>query len=479
MFAPTIEEVIKELRLFCNDNVENPAVRIKATNLLHMLEKLQEKMHEMHQTSDANKASLFEEIETLVNEQSNDIEHELLAPTPGFHYQENFGHTWFSDVLYHSLLAIGRVWPRNSRNEQNAPLDPITLDTISASNLFVSLGRYQFDLSALDSVPRTDNQYKNPVTGKPFSAKDIQAIQLIKTLNPMIRLLRENGLDNNPTCLDAIKGYCFMAQYIDRFTNKFTMALECLNQSNLLNEKNIVFLSKNSVAVIRGPDQLAAPLVFLHHANLLSDTNQQLFLQKFQCHSYRASQWIQTLSALNALNEESFAVFIQSQRVPPCDIGLDSKARNLLKLYSQKGVLDQDMVLNILKSPSIVEVMSYMDKLESPYNRKELSTYLSEIDHPILVKIILIMQRNEMTLKSLDKAGLIPNLQNFKALMDGLLKKDFENDICTGINKLKEAKLLTQENFMMLIQDPPNIAENIEKLLESTTAISKIRNFFK
>ena len=109
MFAPSIEQAMQELKPFCAVEVENVLVRTKATELLKMLETLQEKMAAIHKTSEATKATLFEEIELVTNKECNDINHMILNPIPELQYAVEPQYIPFSAVLDLEMPVMKKI----------------------------------------------------------------------------------------------------------------------------------------------------------------------------------------------------------------------------------------------------------------------------------------------------------------------------------------------------------------------------------
>lgn len=151
MSIPTIKSVQKELQAWKKNTNQQIA-----TYAADVLDKLR---------------LLTREHEVEANVLANELERIIIQPVGQSRYP-----TEFIDTLYKTIQLIGFICPRN-KIENGQCIDPINLEAIKPTDLFVACDRYQFSKKSLirwhsKAFGESNISYRNPVTSQVFNAFD-------------------------------------------------------------------------------------------------------------------------------------------------------------------------------------------------------------------------------------------------------------------------------------------------------------------
>lgn len=174
MPIPTQDSVIKELQAFSSHSHPDIAQQADAI-LTEFLE-------------------LPYDDEAKANELGNKLNQFLIEQNSSFDSASIDGIS-FNDAIYHTLLQVGYIYPRNARDEFGNIEDIISHESISENCLFISSDRRQWDIKNLYQYFSTqNNQNRNPETKKLFSDRDIQ---MLNSLAQEIGISRSNSQSNS------------------------------------------------------------------------------------------------------------------------------------------------------------------------------------------------------------------------------------------------------------------------------------------
>jgi len=148
---PTMKSVSRELNAWKEDS--DSRIVTRATNVLERL------------------TLLTKEREVEANLLADELVNIIIKPVDEADYKPEF-----ISALYKAIQLIGFICPRN-QTEDAEVMDPITLEKIQSTNLFISCDRYQFSKTELirwnvNQMDVNEATYRNPVTRQAFNAFD-------------------------------------------------------------------------------------------------------------------------------------------------------------------------------------------------------------------------------------------------------------------------------------------------------------------
>lgn len=459
MWAIPIEEAFTQLKYFSQNKIE--AVKQFTDKISPRVETLiSEKAAWLaaREAKEAETESLFEKANQTATALLNDIRKILLESPREFVDQERTpGKILFPVVLSYVLRSIAKDFPRNARDEEGYPMDPITLERIEASDLFITLDGYQWSMDAFNQLP---NKSINPATRNPLTPQDQESMRLFNSkLKPIERLLKKNGLAS-PANIDQINIYLARHYHFTEQTiNGIAMALEVLDKKGILDQQNLTFIAKTAGMAFRPPEMIAGCLVELEKAHILNDNNRDLLgiLLNDQRGLGHLAHWLQLFKNHGVLNNQVFSSFV-SGGIRGRDL-MTASVKPLFHYLATYKLFTMNVLINILNKPRIAPILTSLATINIPI-QPAFFGFLLKIDDKHLESIRCL--NYEPALKALKEADLSDGTST-RDFINALCThdRDFNRKLCSGIIQLQEHGLLINDRFTQLVANPEAITELI------------------